>query len=272
MDNSAYKIPTKDLFKLQNRTILVSGGLGGVGSPLIISILESGADVICLDLPEHPPDLERFHTVATENGARYFYYSVNVTDADQVSQSMQQAVKALRYPLRGVVTTAGISGESDAVDYPPEDFRRVFDINVMGTFLVVQAAARVMREQKAAGSVVLIASMSGSVANRGVNTAAYNSSKAAVQQLARSLAAEWGNQSDSPPIRVNSISPGYIFTRLTDGALSRPEVKAQWLDGSMLGRFSHPEEYRAPILFLLSDGSSFMTGADLRCDGGHTAW
>lgn len=79
---------------------------------------------------------------------------------------MQQAVKALRYPLRGVVTTAGISGESDAVDYPPEDFRRVFDINVMGTFLVVQAAARVMREQKAAGSVVLIASMSGSVANR----------------------------------------------------------------------------------------------------------
>ncbi|TVY48706.1 D-arabinitol 2-dehydrogenase [ribulose-forming] [Lachnellula occidentalis] len=291
MDNSAYSIPTKDLFKLQNRTILVSGGLGGVGSHLVLSILESGADVICLDLPEHPQDLERFHNVATENEARYFYYSVNVTDADQVSNVMEQAVKGLRYPLRGVVTTAGISGECDAVDYPAEDFRRVLDTNVMGTFLVVQAAARVMREQKSAGSVVLIASMSGSVANRvrinlhleqirvyllngrkGVNTAAYNSSKAAVQQLARSLAAEWGNQADSPPIRVNSISPGYIITGLSAGAMARPEVKAQWLDGSMLGRFSHPEEYRAPILFMLSDGSSFMTGADLKCDGGHTAW
>jgi NAD(P)-dependent dehydrogenase (short-subunit alcohol dehydrogenase family) len=79
---------------------------------------------------------------------------------------MKRAVRELRYPLRGVVTTAGSSGEIDAMDYPPEDFRRLLDINVMGTFLVVQAAARVMREQKSAGSVVLIASMSGSVANK----------------------------------------------------------------------------------------------------------
>jgi NAD(P)-dependent dehydrogenase (short-subunit alcohol dehydrogenase family) len=79
---------------------------------------------------------------------------------------MEQAIKGLRYPLRAVVTTAGISGEWDTVDYPPEDFRRLLDLNVMGTFLVVQAAAKVMREQKSAGSVVLIASMSGSVANK----------------------------------------------------------------------------------------------------------
>jgi len=108
---------------------------------------------------------------------------------------------------------------------------------------------------------------------QGVHTSAYNSSKAAVQQLARSLASEWGtNPSKDPPIRVNSISPGYIQTPLTEVALANPKVKKIWLDGNVLGRISHPEEYRAPILFLLSDGSSFMTGADLRVDGGHTAW
>jgi len=139
--------------------------------------------VICLDLPEDPQGLggfpspipsnvgsrakiEPFHATATENKARYFYYSVNVTDSSQVSKVVKMAVKELRYPLQGIVTTAGSSGEIDALDYPPEDFRRLLDINIMGTFLVVQAAARVMREQKSAGSVVLIASMSGSVANK----------------------------------------------------------------------------------------------------------
>lgn len=154
-----------------------------------------------------------------------------------------------------------------------------------------------MQKQKVGGSVVLIASMSGSVANKvwlmnpiffclihslmendiahidqGVNTSAYNTSKSAILQLARSLASEWGNSPGYAPIRVNSVSPGYIYTRLTVDALAREDVKKIWVEGNMLGRISHAEEYRAPILFLLGDGSSFMTGADLRYDGGHTAW
>lgn len=83
---------------------------------------------------------------------------------------------------------------------------------------------------------------------------------------------EWGNSPHHPPIRVNSVSPGHIYTPLTAGSLANEETKKTWMDGNMLGRISHPEEYRAPILFLLGDGSSFMTGADLRIDGGHCAW
>ncbi len=79
---------------------------------------------------------------------------------------MDHANAVIRYPIRGVVTAAGNSGEIDAVDYPPNDFRKLLDVNVMGTFLVVQAAARVMQKQKSAGSIVLIASMSGTVANK----------------------------------------------------------------------------------------------------------
>jgi NAD(P)-dependent dehydrogenase (short-subunit alcohol dehydrogenase family) len=101
-----------------------------------------------------------------KNDRRFYYYSVNVTEADEVSKVMEEVAASIRHPLRGVVTAAGNSGEIDAVDYPPNDFRKLLDINVMGTFLVVQAAVKVMQKQKSKGSVVLIASMSGSVANK----------------------------------------------------------------------------------------------------------
>lgn len=91
-------------------------------------------------------------------------------------------------------------------------------------------------------------------------------------QLARSLAAEWGGKGRTAPIRVNSLSPGYIETPLSAGARENPEVLKQWLEGNMFGRISLPEEYRAPVLFLLGDGSTFCTGHDLKVDGGHTSW
>ncbi|KAF8850911.1 NAD(P)-binding protein [Acephala macrosclerotiorum] len=229
MDSTIYYIPTKQLFTLQERTVLVTGGLGGVGSPVIYSILESGGDVICLDLPADPRDLARFHDTASKHGTRLFYYSLNVTDEHRVSKI-------------------------DAVDYPADAFRRLLGVNVMGTFLVVQAAVKVMQAQKVGGSVVLIASMSGN------------------GSLARSLAMEWGNSPNHPPIRVNSLSPGYTFTRLSEVDTSNEETRKIWTEGNMLARISHLEEYRAPILFLLGDGSSFMTGVDLRVDGGHCAW
>ncbi|KUJ16157.1 NAD(P)-binding protein, partial [Mollisia scopiformis] len=250
----------------------VTGGLGGVGAPVVDSILESGGDVVCLDLPPNPDNLTRFQTIASKHGTQLFYYSLNVTDENQVSSVINEAVSKLRYPLRGVVTAAGISGDVDAVDYPVEKFRKIMDVNVLGTFLVVRAATRVMQKEKVAGSVVLIASISGSIANKGVNTAAYNASKSAVLQLARSLAMEWANSPNHPPIRVNSLSPGHIYTPLSAVSIADEQTKKTWTDMIMMGRISYPEEYRAPILFLLGDGSTFMTGADLRVDGGHCAW
>lgn len=118
----------------------------------------------------------------------------------------------------------------------------------------------------------MIASMSGHGANKGVDTTAYNASKAAVQQIARSLASEWGSNVSMPSIRVNSISPGYIQTRLTEETLERPGIKDLWESDNMLKRISTVDEYRGPVVFLLSDASSFITGTDLRVDGGHTAW
>lgn len=104
---------------------------------------------------------------------------------------------------------------------------------------------------------------------QGLICPAYNASKAAVIQLGRNLAAEWGQYN----IRVNTISPGYIVTAMVEKLfVEYPERRDQWPKENMLGRLSRPEEYRGAAVFLLSDASSFMTGSDLRMDGGHAAW
>lgn len=105
--------------------------------------------------------------------------------------------------------------------------------------------------------------------SQGLICPAYNASKAAVIQLGRNLAAEWGQYN----IRVNTISPGYIVTQMVEKLfVEYPERRDQWPKENMLGRLSRPEEYRGAAVFLLSDASSFMTGSDLRIDGGHAAW
>lgn len=100
--------------------------------------------------------------------------------------------------------------------------------------------------------------------------AAYNASKAAVHQLGRNLASEWGTRYG---IRVNTLSPGYITTKLVEELFERfPERRKTWSEQNMLGRISTPEEYRGAAVFLISNASSFMTGADLIIDGGHHSW
>lgn len=105
--------------------------------------------------------------------------------------------------------------------------------------------------------------------SQGLICPAYNASKAAVLQLARNLASEWGHYG----IRVNTISPGYIMTSMIEKLFEEfPERRESWPRENMLGRLSVPKEYRGASVFLLSDASSFMTGSDLRMDGGHAAW
>ncbi|KAF1952251.1 NAD(P)-binding protein [Byssothecium circinans] len=286
-------IATKDLFRLDGRIVFISGGAGAVGTTVGKAILETGGDVVFADIPSSP-DAKTWKTIeqiAALNVSKAWYHQLNVTDADSIPPVFKTIREEIRFPLRGLVACAGISGECDACDYPAEVFRKIVDVNLTGTFLVAQAVAKEMHTANVTGSIVLIASMSGWVSNRGINTAPYNASKSAMHKLARSLAAEWGHPQNSfpgrtpgdanpnpeeerkayPPIRVNTISPGHIETPIAGAAKTRGLV-AQWEKQNMLGRISQAEEYRAPILFLLAEGSSYMTGADLRVDGGHCAW
>lgn len=200
------------------------------------------------------------------------YYPLDVTDEGAVAATFAKFIPTLRYPLKGLVACAGLSRNGPSTDFLASSFRRVLDINVTGTFLIAQATARELIKANTTGSMVFVASMSGYVSNKGVDTAGYNASKAAVHQLTRSLAAEWGSRVGMPLIRVNSLSPGYIRTAATAEALQKPGMESQWVGDNMLFRLSTVDEFRAPVLFMLGDGSSFMTGADLRVDGGHCSW
>lgn len=146
-------------------------------------------------------------------------------------------------------------------------FRRLIDINVTGTFLVAQACAQRMIEAKNGGSLVFVASMSGSIVNYPQEQSCYNASKAAVIQLTKSLAAEWARYN----IRVNAISPGYM-----DTALNRvPSLDAQkriWVDNTPQKRLGNVDELNNLAVFLASEASSYMTGANLLIDGGYTLW
>lgn len=152
---------------------------------------------------------------------------------------------------------------------------KMLEVNYTGVLLSARACARQMLKYKNQGSMCLVASMSGTIANKGFIAPVYNSSKAAVVQLTRNLAMEWGrmNPDGSGGIRVNSLSPGHIVTPMVQANFDAGEAdRAAWEENSMLGRLSTPEEYKAVGIFMLSPASSYMTGHDLKIDGGTTAW
>ncbi|KAH6853545.1 hypothetical protein B0I37DRAFT_9376 [Chaetomium sp. MPI-CAGE-AT-0009] len=259
-------------FSLKDRVVVVSGGARGVGLTQAEALLEAGAVVHALDrLPEPDSDSDFARVAgraASELGSRMRYHRVDVRDQAALGEIVG-GIAAEEGRIDGLIAAAGIQQETPALEYTAEDADRMLGVNVTGVFMTAQAVAREMIKRKQKGSLVLIGSMSGTVANRGLICPAYNASKAAVLQLARNLAAEWGEHG----IRVNTISPGYIVTAMTASLFDAvPERRTAWPDANMLKRLSYPEEYRGAAVFLLSDASSFMTGADLRIDGGHCAW
>jgi NAD(P)-dependent dehydrogenase (short-subunit alcohol dehydrogenase family) len=173
------------------------------------------------------------------------------------------------------VAAAGVQQVTPALEYSPEDVARMLDINYTGVFMTAQAAARQMFKYKTRGSICLIASMSGLIANKGLLSPVYNSSKAAVIQLARNLAMEWSpiKEDGSGGIRVNCISPGHILTPMVRKNFEEvPGLRETWEAENMMGRLAETTEFKGAVLFLLSSASSFMTGSNLVIDGGHTAW
>ncbi|GIZ40070.1 hypothetical protein CKM354_000342400 [Cercospora kikuchii] len=272
-DNSAPLLgTTKRLpeFSLAEKVVLVTGAARGLGLVQAEALLEAGATVYALDrLPEPSPDFYRVQKRAAEElGTTLHYRQIDVRDVPQLNEIVRN-ISETQGKLDGLIAAAGIQQETPALEYTAKDANTMFEVNITGVFMTAQAAAKEMIRHGRGGSIAMIASMSGSVANRGLICPAYNASKAGVIQLARNLASEWGQHG----IRVNTISPGYIVTAMVEALFAQyPERKRDWPTQNMLGKLSLPQEYRGAAVFLISDASSFMTGADLKIDGGHSAW
>ncbi|KAF8809127.1 NAD(P)-binding protein [Phlegmacium glaucopus] len=280
----ASAMPTRTAFStfaLVGRIALVTGGQRGIGLEIALALAEAGAVVYCLDLPKTPDEdwfkvqryVSELPSLGTSSRGKSLNGRLEYISADVANQSVMWAqaedIANAEGRLDICVANAGILRGAECLDYPADEFQQIIDVNVNGVLYTAQAAGRQMERLGLPGSIIMIGSMSGSITNQGMHWTAYNTSKAAVLQMARSMACELGPKK----IRVNSISPGYIYTDMTKAFLvEKPHLTAQWCSQNPLGRLGMPHELRGVALWLAGDGSTFCTGSDIIVDGGHRAW
>lgn len=241
-------------------TAIVTGGAAGIGLASVARLLEENWTVFALDRSEEAIAAARGALAAY--GDRVQFETVDVTDKPAI-ETLVARVAAAGAPLRGLVTCAGIVQNKRFLDTTEADFRRLYEVNVIGTFTVAKAAAEAMG-RTGGGSIVTISSISGIAGN--VGRTAYGSSKGAIVTLTRVMAVELA----SLGIRVNSIAPGPIETAMA-GLAHSPAVRRQWSREVPLGRYGNPEEVAEAICWLISDRSSYVTGQIIPVDGGFTA-
>ncbi|MCX5991304.1 MAG: SDR family oxidoreductase [Chloroflexi bacterium] len=250
-----------NLFDVTGRKALVTGAGRGIGRVLALTLAEAGCDVAIL--VRNMKEAESVVKEIQRLGRKGIAVQADVRRKEQVDRAFAETAEQLGR-LDICVNNAGISIQKPAEEMPEEDWNNILDTNMKGVFLCCQAAARIMIPRRQ-GSIINIASLSGSAVNVPQRQAVYNTSKAGVVMLTKSLAVEWAQYG----IRVNSISPGYIKTEMTLSAMKH--LFPTWESLTPMGRLGEPEELRGAVLYLASDASSYMTGHDLVIDGGYTA-
>lgn len=252
-----------DLFDLTGRAALITGGARGLGLAMARALGQHGARLALLDLPGTP--VEGAAEALRGEGLEARALTGDVTSPEDMTRAVAEAVTAYG-SLDILIANAGTVANVPAEDMSPRDWQRVLDVNLTGVFFANQAAGRQMIKQNR-GSIINIASMSGSIANYPQPQCSYNASKAGVIMLTKSLASEWARHN----IRVNAISPGYMRTEMTAPSFADPAMIEQWLKPTPMGRPGEPPELGGLAVYLASDASTFMTGSDLRIDGGYTS-
>lgn len=246
---------------MQN-TIFVTGGASGIGLAVVEAALERGWQVVVADVQQAALESAREKLTPYESHVRC--ECLDVTDEAAVIATITRCDAAFG-PLTGLVNSAGIGRDVLCLETSTELFRKILDVNLIGSFVVAREVARCLQARGCAGSLVNIASVSGIRGN--VGRVAYGSSKAAVINMTQVMAVELAPFS----IRVNAIAPGPIETPLVVGMHSA-ERRQQWLSSTPQHRYGQAEEVARAALFLLDEReSSFITGHTLCVDGGFTA-
>ncbi|MBT8379805.1 MAG: SDR family oxidoreductase [Ignavibacteria bacterium] len=271
------QITVQNLFSLKDKVAIVTGALGLIGKHHCHALAEAGASVVVCDLDE-----VECADFASSLSVLSLGIGADITDKKSVIK-LKEKVLSNYGRIDILVNNAAINDkfedpqtaleESKFENYPLERFQKSLDVNVTGMFLCSQVIGSEMAERKS-GSIINVASTYGIVApdqsiyknEKGeqifYKSAAYPVTKGAVILFTKFLAAYWGNKG----VRVNTLSPGGVLDNQDEFFLKNYKTRTP------LGKMAYPTDYKGAIVFLASDGSSYMTGANLIVDGGWTAW
>ena len=252
-------MPILDRFRLDGKVAVITGASSGLGAAFATGLAEAGADIaICARRAEKLADTKR---AVEALGRRCVAVTADVAKPEDCTRVVEETVSALG-KVDVLVNNAGLGTAYPATREPPEEFRRVIDVNLNGSYWMAQACGRVMLP---GSSIVNIGSVLG-FTTAGLPQAAYASSKAAIIGLTRDLAVQWTGRKG---IRVNALAPGFFPTEMTD------QYPDGYLEGQQqrlpMGRPGEAEELTAALLFLASDASSYVTGIVVPVDGGMLA-
>ena len=251
--------------RLDGKIAFVTGGARGIGKSIASALAEAGAHIAIVDL-----DLEEAKKacaeISTENGNKMIALQTDITSPKQVNHMIDRILEEFGR-LDIAFCNAGISNEVAVEDDSYEDWKKIIEVNLNGTFLTAQAAGRVMLKQ-GKGSIICTASMSAHIVNIPQREASYAASKAGVIQMSKAMAIEWATRN----VRVNTISPGYMATEMTLNSPALVPLIDQWNRLSPLHRMGKPEELQSIAVYLAGDTSSFTTGADFIVDGAYTCF
>ncbi|MFZ5782369.1 MAG: glucose 1-dehydrogenase [Pseudomonadota bacterium] len=249
--------------RMKNKVALVTGAAGGMGAATARLFAREGAEaVVVADILD--ADGKAVVKDIEQAGGTALYLPLDVTDETAWKAAVDKTVAAYG-GLDVLVNNAGISGSAEQDLYDTDAWNRLMAINATGVFLGMKYGIAAMR-RRGKGSVINLSSISG-IVGQGYIHVGYNASKGAVRLMTKAAAAQHGKEG----IRVNSVHPGLMPPMRTSGRTADPEARAKTLKGVPMGRAGDVDEVAYAILFLASDESSYVTGAELVVDGGWTA-
>jgi NAD(P)-dependent dehydrogenase (short-subunit alcohol dehydrogenase family) len=261
MEKTMAEINVFDLFKLDGRVALITGGSKGLGESMAHALAEAGAHVIVNSRTQADCDSVAAN-VQESTGVESIGIAADITQEGAVDDLYAKVIDHFGR-LDIVINSAGINIRHPIEDFPFEEYKRVIDINLIGTWLSCRAAGRIMKPA-AEGSVINVSSTLGAVGLE--DRSAYTSSKSGVIGLTRSVAKEWAEHG----VRCNALCPGPFLTEMNKPLLDQPERVGKLIRLTAMNRWAEMHEIKGAALFLASDASSYVTGSELYVDGGWT--